>query len=153
MPQARRSTSSRSGSRFKQPAAMKRLTTSLDTAQKAIADLRKQGSRDVGKGASNLYGDLHSFVSNARRDSGKLAKALQKEFDQAQKQLAKAAKGSRTSTGRSTSSRSTSKRGTTSRGASSRSTSSRSTSGRSTSRRTSTGGTKRATTRRSPRKS
>jgi exonuclease VII small subunit len=155
MPQARRSTSKGSPSRFKQPAALKRLTTSLDTAQKAIADLRKQGGRDVGRGATDLYGDLRTFVSNARRDSNKLAKALQREFDQAQKQLAKAAKGQRATTGRSTSSRATSKRGTSSRGTSSRSTSSRSTSarstssrstsGRSTSRGTSTGGTRRST--------
>ena len=171
MPQARRSTSTRSRSRFKEPAALKRLTTSLDTAQKAIADLRKQGGRDVGKGATDLYGDLRTFVTNARRDSGKLAKALQKEFDRAQKELAKAAKA--TTTGRSTSTRSTSKRGTSARGTSSRSTSSRSTSsrstssrstsgrstssrgasGRATSKRTSSGGTKRATGRRSTRKS
>jgi exonuclease VII small subunit len=148
MPQARRSTSTRSSSRFKQPAALKRLTTSLDTAQKAIADLRKEGGRDVGKGATDLYGDLRTFVSNARRDSNKLAKALQREFDQAQKQLAKAAKGQRATTGRSTSSRSTSKRGT-----SSRSTTSRSTSGRSTSRRTSTSGSRRTSSSRRTRKS
>jgi exonuclease VII small subunit len=158
MPQARRSTSTRSSSRFKQPAALKRLTTSLDTAQKAIADLRKESRRDVGKGATDLYGDLRKFVGDARRDSNKLAKALQREFDQAQKQLAKAAQGKRATSGRSTSSRSTSKRGTSSRSTSSRSTSSRSTSsrstsGRSTGRRTTTGGTRRSTSSRRTRKS
>jgi exonuclease VII small subunit len=127
MPQARRSTSTRSRSRFKQPAALKRLTTSLDTAQKAIADLRKESRRDVGKGATDLYGDLRKFVSDARRDSNKLAKALQREFDQAQKQLSKAAQGKRATTARATS---TSRRSTTSRSTSSRSTSSRGTSRR-----------------------
>jgi hypothetical protein len=122
---------------------MKRLTTSLDTAQKAIAELRKAGGRDVGKGATDLYGDLRTFVSNARRDSNKLATRLQREFEQAQKQLAKAAKGQRATTGRSTSSRSTGKRSTTAR----------SSSGRSTSRRTSSSGTRRTGTRRGTRKS
>ena len=130
MPQARRSTSTRS--RFKEPAALKRLNTSLDTAQKALTELGKGGGRDVGKGAGDLYKDLRAFVTSARRDSGKIAKALQKEFDQAQKELAKAAKGA--TKGRSTS-RSTSKRGTSSRSTSSRSTGSRSTGSRSSSSR------------------
>src|SRR5205085_11502914 len=103
-------------------------------------ELSKGSGRDVGKGAGDLYKDLRTFVSNARRDSGKLAKALQREFDQAQKQLAKAAAGSRSSGGRSsstssrsTSKRSTSSRSTTSRGSSAKSSSSRSSSGRGTS--------------------
>ena len=74
MAQARRGTSS--SSRFKQPAALKRLSTSLDTAQRAVAELSKSGGRDVGKGARDLYADLRKFVGDARRDSNKLAKAL-----------------------------------------------------------------------------
>jgi hypothetical protein len=122
MPQAKRSTStSRSRAMFKQPPALKRLSTSLETAQRALSELRKDAGRDVGKGAKDLYGDLRTFVSNARRDSNRLAKALQREFDQAQKQLAKAAASSASTAGRSTS-RSTSRRSS----SSSRSTASRS---------------------------
>ena len=51
-------------------------------------ELRKDTGRDVGQGASDLYKDLRTFVSSARRDSGKLAKALQRDFEQAQKRLA-----------------------------------------------------------------
>lgn len=145
MPQARRSTPTRSRGRFKQPAALKRLTTSLDTAQKAIADLRKEGRRDVGKGATDLYGDLRKFVSDARRDSNKLAKALQREFDQAQKQLAKAAQGKRATSGRSTSSRSMSRRSTSARPTSSRSTGKRKSGSTGGSRRSSTGTSRRRT--------
>jgi hypothetical protein len=137
MPQAKRSTSTRSNSKFKQPPALKRLTTSLDGAQKALAELTKGSGRDVGKGAKDVYTDLRKFVTSARSSSNKLGKALQRDFDQAQKELAKATKS--TSTRRSTSSRSTAKRSTSSRSASGRSTSSRSTSGRSTTRRASTG--------------
>src|SRR5579863_3251527 len=101
MPQAKRSTSTRrSTSRFKEPAAFKRLTTSLDTAQKALTELSKGSGRAGTKGAKDLYADLRGFVSNARRDSNKVAKALQREFDQAQKQLAKAAKGAGSTTRR-----------------------------------------------------
>lgn len=152
MAQARRSTStSRSRTSFKQPPALKRLTTSLDTAQKALTELSKGGGRDVGKGAKDIYADLRKFVSDARRDSNKLGKALQRDFEQAQKQLGKATSGS----GRSSSSRSTSRRPSSSRSSggratssrsSSRSTSSRSTSGRSTAKR---GSSSRSSTRRS----
>lgn len=134
MPQARRSTStSRSSTTFKQPAALKRLTTSLDTAQKALTELTRGGGRDVSKGAKDISADLRKFVSDARRSSNKLGRALQRDFEQAQKQLTKAASGS--TTGRSTSSRSTSRRSSSSRSTGSRSTSARSTSGRSTAKR------------------
>ncbi len=136
MPQAKRSSStSRSRAAFKQPPALKRLSTSLDTAQRALTELRKDAGRDVGKGARDLYGDLRTFVSNARRDSNKLAKALQREFDQAQKQLTKAASGSTAS--RSTTSRSSGSRSTGSRSTGTRSGGSRSTTARSSARRTS----------------
>ena len=102
MPQAKRSSSTaRARTTFKPPAALKRLSTSLDTAHQALTELRKGSAREVGKGSSDLYADLRTFVGNARRDSNKLAKALQKEFEAAQKQLAKATPsraGSRTST-------------------------------------------------------
>jgi hypothetical protein len=102
MPTAKRSRSSTSRS-FKEPAALKRLNKSLDAAQQALTELRK----DSGKGAQDLYKDLRSFVSNARRDTGKLGKALAKDFDQAQKRISKSATGSssRTSASRSKSTR------------------------------------------------
>ena len=151
MPQAKRSTSTVT-SKFRQPAALKRLTTSLDAAQKALGELSKGSGREVSKGAKDIYADLRKFVADAGRESGKVGKALQREFDQAQKQLARANKSSASS--RSASSRSTAKastakpstakRSTASRSTSSRSASSRSTSGRSTTRRASSGTAKRA---------
>lgn len=168
MPQAKRSSSTASRSPFKQPAALKRLSTSLDTAQKALTELSRGSGRDVSKGATDLYKDLRGFVSSARRDSNKLAKALQREFDQAQKQLAKAASGTRSGASRSSTSRSSSSRSSTSRsssarsssaggragssrssssgsGSSSRSTSSRSGGGRSTAKRSGSGGSRGST--------
>lgn len=158
MPQAKRSSSTaRSRTTFKPPAALKRLSTSLDTAHQALTELRKGSAREVGKGSSDLYADLRTFVGNARRDSNKLAKALQKEFEAAQKQLAKATPsaraGSRTSTRKPSSS-------ATSRTSTARSTSSRASSGaasgkRSTSKRSASAGgaTRRSTTKRSASKS
>lgn len=153
MPQAKRSTSTRASSRFKQPAALKRLTTSLDTAQKALTELSKGGGRDVGKGAKDLYGDLRKFVADARKDSNRVAKALQREFEQAQKELAKAASGAKSSTRRASSSRSTAKRAGSSRSTSSRSSSSGSTSSRSTSSRSTGRGTTKRTSGSSSRRS
>src|ERR1700751_3432878 len=113
MPAAKRSTRSSSRtSKFKEPAAFKRLTKSLDTAQEALGELSKQGGRAVGQSAGAIYKDLRGFVSTARRHSGRLGKALARDFEQAQKKLAKSATGSsarRTST-RSTSSPSGSSR-------------------------------------------
>ena len=103
---------------FTEPAALKQLTTkSLEAAQEALAELRKGTGRDVGEGARDLYSDLRTFVSSARRDTGKLAKALQRDLTQAQKQLARGTAagsartkpaGSRSSKTASTSKRSTS---------------------------------------------
>ena len=73
---------------FKEPAALKWLSSSLDTAQQALVELREDTGRDVSQGARELHKDLRAFISSARRDTGKLAKALQRDFDQAQKQLA-----------------------------------------------------------------
>jgi hypothetical protein len=115
MPAARRSTRSSSrSSAFKEPAALGRLTKSLDTAQDALAELSKQGGRDVGQSAGAIYKDLRTFLSSARRHSGRLGKALARDFDQAQKQLAKSATASSTRGG---SSRSTTKRASASRSA------------------------------------
>jgi hypothetical protein len=89
MPPAKTSTSRSSHpGTFKEPAALKWLSSSLDTAQQALVELREDTGRDVSQGARDLHKDLRAFISSARRDAGKLAKALQRDFDQAQKQLA-----------------------------------------------------------------
>ncbi len=90
MPPAKNSTSTSRSSTFKEPAALKWLSSSLDTAQQALVELREDTGRDVSQGARDLHKDLRAFISSARRDAGKLAKALQRDFDQAQKQLAQA---------------------------------------------------------------
>ena len=60
-------------------------------------ELRKDTGRDVGQGARDLYKDVRTFVSSARRDSGKLAKALARDFERAEKELAVAPRaGTRT---------------------------------------------------------
>ena len=46
---------------FTEPAALKRLTESLDAAQEALAELRKDTRRDVSKGARDLYNDLRKL--------------------------------------------------------------------------------------------
>ena len=86
MPPAKHSTSP-APSTFKEPAALKSLSSSLDTAQQALVELREDTGRDVHQGTT-MSKDLRAFISSARRDAGKLAKALQRDFDQAQKQLA-----------------------------------------------------------------
>lgn len=86
MPQAKKS-STRSRTAFREPAALKRLNKSLETAQAALSDLGKGTSRDVSKGAQDLHKNVRAFLSSARRDTGKLAKALQKDFDRAQTQI------------------------------------------------------------------
>ena len=139
MPAARSSKSSTSRtSRFKEPAALKRLNKSLDAAQQALTELRK----DSGKGAQDLYKDLRGFVSNARRDTSKLGKALAKDFEQAQKRVSQAASGSSRSS--STSRRKATRAKSTSTGtsrSSSGSRSGRSSGGRSSSSRSRSGRT------------
>jgi hypothetical protein len=92
MPPARKSARSTSRTRaaFKEPAALKRLNSSLDAAQKAIAELSQQASRSAAKSTRDLHKGLGKFVSTARRDSTKLTKALARDFEQAQKLVAKA---------------------------------------------------------------
>jgi len=77
---------------------MKRLNSSLDAAQEALAELRKDTGRDVSQGARDLYKDLRAFISSARRDSSKLAKALARDLEQAEKRLASSTSGTRTPT-------------------------------------------------------
>ena len=92
MPPAKKPTpsTSRPGT-LKEPAALKRLSRSLDTAHEALAELRKGTSRDVSQGARDVSKDLRTFVASARRDTGKLAKALARDFEQAESRLAKPA--------------------------------------------------------------
>jgi hypothetical protein len=92
MPPARKSarSSSRTRAAFKEPAALKRLNSSLDAAQKAIAELREHAGRNAAQSTRELHKGVGTFVSSARRDAGKLSKALTREFEQAQKLLAKA---------------------------------------------------------------
>jgi len=92
MPPAKKPATSSSRARvaFKEPAALTRLTKSLDAAQEALTELRTHTGRDANEAARDLYKDLRTFVSSARRDTGKLAKALARDFGQAQKQLAAA---------------------------------------------------------------
>ena len=86
MPPAKHSTSR--PDTFREPAALKWLASSLDAAQQALVELRADAGRDLSQGARDLHKDLRAFVSSARRDAGKLAKALQRDFEHAQKQLA-----------------------------------------------------------------
>ena len=60
MPPAKKPTPSspRTRAAFKEPAALNRLNRSLDAAQEALAELRKDTGRDVGHGARDLYKDL-----------------------------------------------------------------------------------------------
>jgi DNA-binding transcriptional ArsR family regulator len=89
MPQAKKPAArpSRPPAAFREPAALKRLSRSLDTAQDALAELRKDTGRDVGQAARDLYKNLRTFLSTASRDTSKLATALQRDFAQAQKRL------------------------------------------------------------------
>ena len=120
MPQARKSTrsSSRRSVTFKEPAALKRLTTSLDSAQKALKELGTHAGKTSAQSTRNLHKDLGKFLTSAKRDSGKFATSLKKDFDQAQKTLKKApasrssragAKSTRSSTTRTTTRRTTRK--------------------------------------------
>ena len=71
----------------KQPAAIRRLNRSLDSAQDALVHLRKDVSSDVSAGSTNLYKDVKRFVKDARRDSEKLANALQRDAEKAQARM------------------------------------------------------------------
>jgi len=100
MPSAKKPATSASRARAasKEPVALKRLNSSLDAAQEALADLRKDTGRDVSQGARDLYKDLRTFISSARRDSSKLGKALARDLEQAEKRLASGTSGTRAPT-------------------------------------------------------
>ena len=97
---SRATTSRKASTAFKEPAALKRLTKSLESASSALADLQKQGGRDVGKGARDIYKDLRTFLTNASRHSGRLATTLKRDFDHAQKSAKRRATGTRASSAR-----------------------------------------------------
>jgi len=89
MPQTKK-TNSRASSTlrsFKEPAALKRLTKSLESAQDALSQLQSHAGRDVSQGARDIYKELKSFVSSARKDTTKFAKALQKDFEMLQRSV------------------------------------------------------------------
>jgi hypothetical protein len=71
----------------KEPAALKRLNKSLDTAQDALATLRKDVSKDASAGSQSIYRDVTKFVKDARRHSGKLGKAMERDVADLQKRL------------------------------------------------------------------
>lgn len=111
MPQARKSTrsssrrsstrsSSRSATSFKEPAALKRLNKSIGDAEKALKELRSSAGARAPKSTQGLYKGVGKFLTSARRDSGKFATALKKDFDQALK-AAERARSSSTGTSRS----------------------------------------------------
>ena len=115
MPPARKTTrsSSRRSTTFKEPAALKRLNSSIDAAQSALGDLRSHAGRNAADRTRNLHKGVGQFLSDARRDTGKFATALKRDFEKAQKAAASApAQRSRTSTtsGRGSTRRASSKR-------------------------------------------
>ena len=99
MPQARKTarSSSRKSTSFKEPAALKRLSQSLDSAQKALTELRKHAGRDAAANTRALHKGVNKFISDARRDTRKFTTALKRDFEQAQK-AAKSTRSSATST-------------------------------------------------------
>jgi hypothetical protein len=95
MPQARKSarSTSRASAAYKEPAAIKRLNTSLDGAQKALKDLQAQAGRNAAVSTRALHKGIGKFLSDARRDAGKFGTALKRDFDAAQKAAKKAGAG------------------------------------------------------------
>jgi hypothetical protein len=88
MPRTSKPTSTRRRSRtFREPAALKRLSKSLDAAYNALAELRTATGRDVSQAAHDVYEDVRTLITDARRDTGKLAKALARDFEQAGKDV------------------------------------------------------------------
>lgn len=113
MPAARKSTrsSSRSSAAFKEPAALKRLNQSLESAQKALVELRKHAGAGAGTSTKSLHGGLQKAVAGAKTDTRKLTTELKRDFAQAQRTVASAATTARKSTARRTTARTTAKRG------------------------------------------
>ena len=151
----RRSTTARKRQGAKEPAAIKRLNKALDSAQEALVSLRKDVGREVGAGGRGLHKNLERFVKEARRDSGRLSKAIERDIQRLQKRLpggSKAKASGRAGSRRKTTGRTTAKRAgsrTTAKRAGSRTTARRA-GGRTTARRAGSRTTARRTTRRSP---
>jgi hypothetical protein len=108
------------------------MNKSLDAALQTLKDMRK----DVGTGAKDHYSNLSKSLRQARSDSGKLGRRLQRDLQKGASRTASAARGKSTGT-RPTTGRSTTRRTTTRRATTRRATTRRSTSGRSSSRRSS----------------
>jgi hypothetical protein len=102
-----KSAPAKAAAQFKEPAAIARLNKSLEGATAALSQLSSHAGRDASKGARDLYKDVKSFITNARRDSGKFAKALKSDFDAAQKKLATATSSNSASSAGGSRSRST----------------------------------------------
>jgi hypothetical protein len=140
---AKRSTAKRSApkrsaakrSTSKEPAALNRLNKSLDSAQEALAALSKEVGKDVSTGARDLQKNLNRFVKDARRDSGKLGTAIQRDIEKLQKRISSSTTGRKTSGRAAAKKRSTAKSGTAKRSTAKRSTAKRTTAKRSTARR------------------
>jgi hypothetical protein len=117
VPVARKSTrsSTRRSATFKEPAALGQLNRSLESAQKALTELRKHAGSGAGKGTKTLHGGLQKVVASAKTDTRKLTTELKRDFKQAQKTVASGASSkakTRTTTGRRTTDRTTAKRST-----------------------------------------
>jgi hypothetical protein len=106
------SPTARSRVAFKEPAALKRLSKSLESATTALSELQKQSGRDLSKSSRELYKDLRTVVGSARRHSGRLTSALQRDFEQAQKRVKQGAskRSSRSTTARRAKSATTARR-------------------------------------------
>jgi hypothetical protein len=89
VPPVKKASASTRRSAFKEPAALKQLSKSLDGAQAALTKLRGDLGRDVSSGSKALYKDLERVVKDARGHSGKLAKALQRDVTTAAKPAAR----------------------------------------------------------------
>jgi len=111
MPETKKTSSTASSAlrAFREPPALKRLTKSLEAAQDALSQLQSHAGRDVSQGVRDIYKELKTFVSSARKDTTKFAKALQKDFERLQKGVTGAG-GSTKSANRTTTRRTTTTR-------------------------------------------
>jgi hypothetical protein len=105
------------------------LNRSLESAQKALAELRSQAGSGAAKSTQALHKGLGKFLADARRDSGKFTTALKRDFEQARKAATAPRKRSTGASTRGTTRRTTAKRST---GASTPGTTRRTTAKRST---------------------
>lgn len=76
----------------KPPAALGRLTKSLDAAQEALGALGSDVGSGVSTTARGLYRDLQKAVKNAQSNSTKLGRTLEKDLRDAQKKVSAAAR-------------------------------------------------------------